>query len=898
MPAAPDRSKFEPNWFERAFDRTLAVFAPGKAREIAQQRKAYKAFAYRGGQRGQRDRTSATIYPNSSPESSLIQLERIQCMWQSRELSDNFGVADYIYNLFCDYCIPDFSKIRWNTGNADDDVKLRERFLVWAKGMCDYLGRDTLNQLIRLAKRSQLRDGDMAFRCVSETIELGKLSRKCMRLQLFEADCIGSPFNVVVSPTYIGGLILEEKTKRVLQFDLYDRPPQGSTYIPLAKVDASEMIHFRKLRRGGQYRGIPLLAPALPAYVDLAEILDNERIGTKAQSNIWAFITSPTGDSSDDEMVYPGIGTPANIDPGTGQTRTYKDLTPGTAMYGNPGETPTFMKNERPSPAFVGLVKTLFMEIFCCSGVDYAFGYDASDLQGTAMRLTSAKTQRTFQQDWTFNEEYLFFPIINRWLEHERQNGYLDDLSKETLENRSYTNYSLTQPAHPSADVGRESAANLAELAAKIKSRHTIAVEQGLDWEVQKQQIMKEDADLSGGQMAIAESLAKSLGDQGLRALQTLAQSYGTGQITHDGAIGFATVILGLDSKSAEKLFPKSAEQKPQSPPKGNGSEPTTVRPGADGERKELSRFKADVADEARDESGKWTTGGGTGRKAPMTPVKRIGEGKDSKLVHHESGEDVPTHISKLKLPPAWTDVKINPDPEGDLLAQGKDAKGRVQSVYSDSHNMRQAALKFARIKELMAKHDDIVAQNANDFSDGAKRENAAVWKLIHATGIRPGSDKDTGAKKKAYGATTLLGQHVTKDDKGNVVLKFTGKKGVDLAIPVHDPEVAKSLIERASKAGSNGKLFNTDDAELRDYTHSLDGGDFKTKDFRTLKGTSTAIDTIKDMPVPTNAKEYKKQVMAVAKIVSQKLGNTPTIALQAYIDPSVFHAWKAAANI
>jgi capsid protein len=590
MPAPIDRSKFEPNWIERAFDRLTAITNPEKANKNHVQRRAYKqrALAYQGGQRGQRNRTSATIYPNSSPESSLIQIERIQCMWESRSLSDNFGVADYIYNLFCDYCVPDFTKIRWNTGNAEDDKKLRERFLVWAKGMCDYFGRDTLNQLMRLAKRSQLRDGDMAFRCVSDTVDLMGIKRKCLRLQLIEADCIGSPFNIVVSPIYIGGLILDLETKRVLEYDLYENQPQGSTYLPLAKVPADEMIHFRKLRRARQYRGIPLLAPALPAYVDLKEILDNERINTKAQSTIWAFIQSPTGDSSDDEMVYPGLGVPANIDPGTGQNRTYKDLTPGTAMYGNPGEEPVFLKNERPSPAFGGLVKVLFMELFCTSGIDYAFGYDPSDLQGTAVRLTSAKTQRTFQQDWSFNEEYLFEPVINRWLEHEKENGYFDDLSKETLESGSYENYQLTQPAHPSADVGRESAANLAELAAKVKSRHTIAVEQGLDWEIERQQIEKEDVGLSGGQMAIAESLAKSLGDQGLRALQQFAASYGKGEITHDIAVGFATVVLGLDKSSAEKLFPKASEREYQPPSNGGGA--AVAAPAGDDDGKDFSR--------------------------------------------------------------------------------------------------------------------------------------------------------------------------------------------------------------------------------------------------------------------------------------------------------------------
>jgi DNA topoisomerase-1 len=303
-----------------------------------------------------------------------------------------------------------------------------------------------------------------------------------------------------------------------------------------------------------------------------------------------------------------------------------------------------------------------------------------------------------------------------------------------------------------------------------------------------------------------------------------------------------------------------------------------------------------DVTGEPRDDSGKWTSGGGSGSKA-LVPTKAVPHesGKGMKLVHPQNGADIPAHIKALKLPPAWTDVKINPDPNADLLAQGKDAKGRLQSVYSDSHNMRTAAAKFSRIRELIQKRDKIFAQNAANLKsdDPIIRENAAVSALIHSTGIRPGSDTDTGAKKKAYGATTLLGQHVTTDSEGNVVLKFTGKKGVDLSIPVTDSQVADILKERAAKAGPDGKLFNTDDSKLRDYTHTLDGGGFKTKDFRTLKGTSIAIEQIKMLPKPTNEKEYKEAVKKVATVVSQTLGNTPVITLQAYIDPTVFSGWQ-----
>lgn len=258
-------------------------------------------------------------------------------------------------------------------------------------------------------------------------------------------------------------------------------------------------------------------------------------------------------------------------------------------------------------------------------------------------------------------------------------------------------------------------------------------------------------------------------------------------------------------------------------------------------------------------------------------------------------GSDLPDHIKALTIPPAWTDVKFNPDVSGDLLACGKDSKGRMQLVYSEAFAKSQAEVKFRRIEELAQKFDEITAQNEkNRKSKSLKiRDSADCLKLVMVTGVRPGSDDDTGAEVKAYGATTLMGKHVVKTSNG-VELHFTGKKGVDLKIPVDDPETAKMLLRRAKESGGEGKLFsNTNDKTLLAYTHTMDGGSFKTKDFRTHLGTSTAIDEISKLPKPNNEKEYKRSVLAVAKKVSTKLGNTPTVALQAYISPVVFAEWR-----
>ena len=258
-------------------------------------------------------------------------------------------------------------------------------------------------------------------------------------------------------------------------------------------------------------------------------------------------------------------------------------------------------------------------------------------------------------------------------------------------------------------------------------------------------------------------------------------------------------------------------------------------------------------------------------------------------------GTLLPDHIGELKIPPAWTGVAFNPDPDADLLVKGKDAKGRSQYIYSTKFQETQAAAKFARVKELGEKFDSIYKQNEANRGALEMRENADCLKVIMDTGIRPGSDKETGGKVKAYGATTLEGRHVVKVG-GRVELQFVGKKGVKLKIPVMDKGSAAILLARAKKAGANGRLFDTDSDTLSEYTHTMDGGGFKTKDFRTNIGTTTALKEISGMKRPVSLKEYKASVRKVAKVVAAKLGNTPTVALQSYIAPEVFSRWRLAA--
>lgn len=268
--------------------------------------------------------------------------------------------------------------------------------------------------------------------------------------------------------------------------------------------------------------------------------------------------------------------------------------------------------------------------------------------------------------------------------------------------------------------------------------------------------------------------------------------------------------------------------------------------------------------DQPRDEQGQWST----------------------------SGAGHTARHKELGVPPAWKDVRINKDKDADLLATGIDAKGRKQYIYSAQHSERAAASKFARLKDFNEQLPGIRKRVAADLRNpelsDADREAASALMLIDRTGFRVGSDTETGAEKQAYGASTLLAEHVTIQGD-TVTFRFVGKKGVDIEKSVKDRELVAMIKPRVS---AGGKLFKTSDAKVRDYLHSRDG-DFKVKDFRTWHGTTEALHRIKSIAVPTSEAEFKRARNTIGDYVAAALGNTRAVALTSYIDPAVFSKWK-----
>jgi DNA topoisomerase-1 len=251
---------------------------------------------------------------------------------------------------------------------------------------------------------------------------------------------------------------------------------------------------------------------------------------------------------------------------------------------------------------------------------------------------------------------------------------------------------------------------------------------------------------------------------------------------------------------------------------------------------------------------------------------------------HTPAGIPIP-----LTGPKAWTNVMVAKDNTYYRQATGTDSAGRPgNALYLPSYQKKNNNVKFDKQLQSFTKVYDRIESRL--IQDRHTSEEAAVLYMITKTGFRIGSNNDTKAKVKAYGATTLQGRHISvKGD--SITFTFVAKKGTKAHKTITDSFLAKKF------KGIKGDtpLFKTDDYKVTKYLKGIPlGRPYSPKDFRMYFGTQAAIRKINELPEPTSEKEFKAFRNAVGDYAAQELCNTRKVALGSYVSPVLFDQYDA----
>ena len=289
------------------------------------------------------------------------------------------------------------------------------------------------------------------------------------------------------------------------------------------------------------------------------------------------------------------------------------------------------------------------------------------------------------------------------------------------------------------------------------------------------------------------------------------------------------------------------------------------------------------------------------------TGIRRLGTPKRGFRYKPQSGrltnEDL-KRIYNLKIPPAWTDVFINPATNGKLQVVGKDAAGRWQYLYHESHTRMRELRKFQRLTKFaqaIPKMRATVARHLRQPGLTRERVLASILRVLSTCYMRPGSEVYAN-ENGSYGIATLRRKHVNV--KGEVIeFDFPGKSGVRQRRELRDKQVARVVRASMKLPGFNVfKYVNGEGAPVKvrrehinQYIKEVMGSSFSAKDFRTWAGTLVCACALAregdDLPVRKTARN--KKIVAAIKETAEVLGNTPAVCRGSYVCPEIISAFE-----
>jgi DNA topoisomerase-1 len=259
--------------------------------------------------------------------------------------------------------------------------------------------------------------------------------------------------------------------------------------------------------------------------------------------------------------------------------------------------------------------------------------------------------------------------------------------------------------------------------------------------------------------------------------------------------------------------------------------------------------------------------------------------------------------IERLRIPPAWKDVRVARGEGAPLQAVGIDRKGRTQYLYHARFRQQKEEEKFLRVVEFGESLPELRRRvradlKGDDLSRG--RVLAAMVRLIDQGFFRIGNDK-SAESESTYGLTTVRAEHVNVEDGKILQFDYIGKWQKAQKRQVEDSEVAAIVGKLAELEGERlfkylqaGKTKEIKDRQVNDYIQSIIGANFTAKDFRTWAGTLLCSIALAMQGQAETKTERKRRVKKAIQATAEQLGNTPAVCRSSYICPRLLEEYSA----
>lgn len=385
---------------------------------------------------------------------------------EARRLCQTFPICDAILERFADYCVHPSGKVKWATPDHEWNKLAENYWLAWGK-QCDAVGQNTFPQFLRIGIKSMKRDGDVFFHKENQN--------GLPKLRAIEGDrCTsarGGPIGYDVPlpsnvARQVAGVNVDSEG-RTVSFRICARSGYGF-FQDEQTISADEMFHLYSPMRFETYRGVTAFHTVLNDFRDLKETHDAEKLASKLASYQTIVERNAIGQARGNINPFGDPLAPSN-DP-----RKLENIEAGVKSYIAHGDSVEMFMSERPAEGWRWFIQYLIRGAAVGLHLPFEFVWDMSQLGGASLRLMSKQAERTFTAEMDNIEDRLIDPVVSWVINDAMMTGKLPF-------NTDWYHFAALRPAHPTVDIGRESSANLSELANGVRTEDSICEEQGFD---------------------------------------------------------------------------------------------------------------------------------------------------------------------------------------------------------------------------------------------------------------------------------------------------------------------------------------------------------------------------------------------------------------------------------
>jgi lambda family phage portal protein len=379
-------------------------------------------------------------------------------------------------------------RLQMLTACGETNQAIEREFMAWAKAV-DLAGK------LRTMRMSRAQDGE-AFAVLFSNDDLASPIK--LDLKLVEADQVAAPPAKIGQGADADGIVFDSfgnpKEYCLLKVHPGASTAAGAGGMECDRIPAGSMVHWFRVDRPGQRRGLPDIMPALPLFAQLRRYTLAVIAAAESAANIAVLMKTNT----------PAGGEAAEVEP-----MTEMEFSPNMAVFTPEGWEPSQIKAEQPATTYEMFKREILNEIARCLNMPYNIAAcNSSGYNYASGRLDHQTYYKSIRVEQGHCETVVLDRILTAWLaEAVKVFGVSLPSSDKAAEGTdAAAPHQWFWDGHEHVDPNKEANAQATRLASHTTTLASEYARQGKDWETELRQRAKEVALMSELGLPLAQA--------------------------------------------------------------------------------------------------------------------------------------------------------------------------------------------------------------------------------------------------------------------------------------------------------------------------------------------------------------------------------------------------------